>query len=185
LEDHAASLFSSSYYTTQNHNPEDLDLNLHCCKYQISHWVGCLKEQLYILLYYPSIHLHRLWKTTENFSEKYEASVLMNTPQLSVRYIGVQKGELIFPHTLHISTQIKEDKTGRFCSMCRRNEKCIQHLVGKPERKRPCRRPRYRQEDIRIDFRETGWEVVNCILLDQESNLWWDLLNVIMSLWVP
>jgi hypothetical protein len=35
-------------------------------------------------------------------------------------------------------------------------------LVGKLERKRPLRRPRHKWEDgIRMDLRETGWEVWN------------------------
>jgi hypothetical protein len=34
-------------------------------------------------------------------------------------------------------------------------------LVGKPEGKRPLRRPRNRQEDVRMDPRETGWKGVN------------------------
>jgi hypothetical protein len=37
-------------------------------------------------------------------------------------------------------------------------------LVGKPEGKRPLRRPRRRWEDvIRMDLRETGWGVVDWI----------------------
>jgi len=34
-------------------------------------------------------------------------------------------------------------------------------LVGKPEGKRPLRRPRKRREDnIKMDLTETGWEIV-------------------------
>jgi hypothetical protein len=41
-------------------------------------------------------------------------------------------------------------------------------LVGKPERKRPLGRPKLRLEDnIRMDLRETGWEVVDWIHVDQ------------------
>jgi len=40
-----------------------------------------------------------------------------------------------------------------------RNENAYRMLFGKPERKRPLGRPRHRWEnDIRIDFREVGWE---------------------------
>jgi len=43
---------------------------------------------------------------------------------------------------------------------CRRNAYYI--LVGKPEGKRPIGRPRCRLEyNIRMDLRETGWEVVD------------------------
>jgi hypothetical protein len=39
-------------------------------------------------------------------------------------------------------------------------------LVGKPERKRLLGRPRSRREnDIRVDLRETGWEGVEWIHL--------------------
>jgi hypothetical protein len=39
-------------------------------------------------------------------------------------------------------------------------------LVGKPERKRPLRRPRHRWEDnIRMDIREIWFEVVDWIYL--------------------
>jgi len=33
-------------------------------------------------------------------------------------------------------------------------------LVGKPEGKRPLRRPKHKCEDIRKDLSETGWEDV-------------------------
>jgi hypothetical protein len=35
-------------------------------------------------------------------------------------------------------------------------------LVGEPEGKRPCRRTRHRWEDnVRVNFREIGWESVD------------------------
>jgi hypothetical protein len=44
-------------------------------------------------------------------------------------------------------------------------------LVGKPERKRPLRRPRHRWEDgIRMDLREIGWGDVVWILLAQAGS---------------
>ena len=37
-------------------------------------------------------------------------------------------------------------------------ERCIENLVGKPERKRPLGRPRRRWEDnIKKDIQEVGW----------------------------
>jgi hypothetical protein len=37
-------------------------------------------------------------------------------------------------------------------------------LVGKPEGKRPLRRPRHkREDDIRMDLREIGWEGCICL----------------------
>jgi len=44
-------------------------------------------------------------------------------------------------------------------------------LVGKPERKIPLRRPRHRWEDnIRMDVRETGWEVVDWVHLAKDRD---------------
>jgi hypothetical protein len=46
-------------------------------------------------------------------------------------------------------------------------------LVGKPERKRPFRRPRNGREDnIRIDLREIGREVVDWMHLDWDRDQW-------------
>jgi len=44
-------------------------------------------------------------------------------------------------------------------------------LVGKPEGKRPLGRPRRRWEDnIGMDLRETGWEVVEWMHLAQDRD---------------
>jgi hypothetical protein len=41
-------------------------------------------------------------------------------------------------------------------------------LVGKPEGRRPIRRPRHRKVDnITMDIIEIGWGVMNCIYLAQ------------------
>jgi hypothetical protein len=45
-------------------------------------------------------------------------------------------------------------------------------LVGKPEGKRPLGRPRCRWEDIRMDFREVGWEGVVWFYLAQDRDQW-------------
>jgi hypothetical protein len=59
-------------------------------------------------------------------------------------------------------------------------------LVGKPEGKRPLRRPTCRWEDnIRMDLREIGWEGVDWIHLTQDRDKWKALVNTIMNLWVP
>jgi hypothetical protein len=50
---------------------------------------------------------------------------------------------------------------GGLCSTHGRDEKCMQNLIGEPDRKTPRGRPRCRYEDnIRTDFREIGWEGV-------------------------
>jgi hypothetical protein len=55
-------------------------------------------------------------------------------------------------------------------------------LIGKSEGRIPLGRLRRDWTDnIRLDLRETGWERVDWILLDQ----WWAVVNTVMSLWVP
>jgi hypothetical protein len=59
-------------------------------------------------------------------------------------------------------------------------------LVGKPEGKRPLRRPRLRWVDnIRIDLREIGWDGMDWIDLDQDMDQWRALVNTILNLRVP
>jgi hypothetical protein len=56
-------------------------------------------------------------------------------------------------------------------------------LVGRPEGKRPLRRPRCRWEnEIRMDFRETGWEGVEWIQLALDGDRWWSLVDMVMNL---
>jgi hypothetical protein len=58
-------------------------------------------------------------------------------------------------------------------------------LVGKPEGKRPLRRPRCRWEDnIRKDLRETGWGGIDWIALAQDRDQWRGLMSTVMNLWV-
>jgi hypothetical protein len=45
-------------------------------------------------------------------------------------------------------------------------------LVRKLEGKRPLGRPRHRWEDIRMDLRKAGWEVVEWIHLAQDRDQW-------------
>jgi hypothetical protein len=65
-----------------------------------------------------------------------------------------------------------------------RNVKCIQYysiLVGKPEGRRPLRRPRCRWEDnLRVNLREIGWEGVDWMHLDWDH--WWAFANIVMNL---
>jgi len=58
-------------------------------------------------------------------------------------------------------------------------------LVGNPQRKRPLRRPRHSWVDnIRMDLREIGWEVVDWKHVAHDRDQW-TLVNTIMSLRVP
>jgi hypothetical protein len=59
-------------------------------------------------------------------------------------------------------------------------------LVGKPEGKRTIARPRHRWEDnIKMDARETRWNGVAWINLDQNMAQWWALVKMVMNFWVP
>jgi ribosome biogenesis protein Nip4 len=59
-------------------------------------------------------------------------------------------------------------------------------LVRKPVGKRSLRRPRHRKEDnIRMDPREIGWESMDWIHLAQGRDQWWAVVNTVMKLKVP
>jgi hypothetical protein len=59
-------------------------------------------------------------------------------------------------------------------------------LVGKPEGKRPLRRPRRRWvHDIRMDLLEIGWGGVDWIGLAQDRDKWRALVNSVMNLRLP
>jgi hypothetical protein len=59
-------------------------------------------------------------------------------------------------------------------------------LVGKPEGKRPLRRPRRRWIDnIKMDLSEIGFGGVDWIALAQDRYRWRALVNVVMNLRVP
>jgi hypothetical protein len=59
-------------------------------------------------------------------------------------------------------------------------------LVGKPEGKRPLRRPRCRWEDnIKMDLREIGWEGVDWIHLAEDRDHCLAVVNTVMNLRFP
>jgi hypothetical protein len=58
-------------------------------------------------------------------------------------------------------------------------------FIGKPEGKRSLARPRPRQEDIRMDLEETGWEGVDWIYATHDRDQWLDLVSTAMNLRVP
>jgi hypothetical protein len=66
------------------------------------------------------------------------------------------------------------------------NRNAYRILVGKPEGKRPLRRPRRRWVDnIEMDLREIGWEGLDWIDLAQDRGQWRALVNTVMNLRVP
>jgi hypothetical protein len=65
-----------------------------------------------------------------------------------------------------------------------RNEYII--LVGKPVENRRLEKRRHRWEDnIRMDVKEIGWEVVDWIHLAEDRDQWRVVVNTVMNLWVP
>jgi hypothetical protein len=59
-------------------------------------------------------------------------------------------------------------------------------LVGRPEGKRPLRRPRRRWEDnIKMDLKEIGIDGANCIQLAHDSVQWRACVYTVMNLRVP
>jgi hypothetical protein len=59
-------------------------------------------------------------------------------------------------------------------------------LVGKPEGKRPLRRPNHMwMDNIKMDLREIGWDVTDWIHLAQDRDQWRALVNTVMNLLVP
>jgi hypothetical protein len=59
-------------------------------------------------------------------------------------------------------------------------------LVGKPEGKRPLRRPRCSWRDnIKLDLSDIGLSVVDWICLAQDRNRWRALVNAVMIIQVP
>jgi hypothetical protein len=58
--------------------------------------------------------------------------------------------------------------------------------VGKSKGKRPLGRPRRRGVDgAKIDLGEIGWDGMDWIYLDEDTDLWRALVNTVMNLRVP
>ena len=58
--------------------------------------------------------------------------------------------------------------------------------MGKPEGKRPLRRPGCRWEDnIKMDIREVRCRGMDWIDVAQDRDRWWALVNAVMNLWLP
>jgi hypothetical protein len=60
------------------------------------------------------------------------------------------------------------------------------HIFCKPEGKRPLGRPRRRWVDnIKMDLREIGWDVVDWIDMAQDRDQWRAVVNTVLNLRVP
>jgi hypothetical protein len=79
--------------------------------------------------------------------------------------------------------QAEKDEMGLTCSTHGSDEKCVQYFGRKPEGKRPLGRPRRGwMDNIRMDLREIGWEVVDGIHLAQYRDQWLTLVSTVMNL---
>jgi hypothetical protein len=75
---------------------------------------------------------------------------------------------------------------GRACSTNGEKIKTYRVLVGKPEGRRPLRRPRRRWVDnIKMVLREIGWGAIYWADLAQDRDQWRALVNTVMNLRVP
>jgi hypothetical protein len=75
---------------------------------------------------------------------------------------------------------------GWACCAYRWGEGLYRFLVGKPEGRRPLRRPRRRWVDnIRLDLQEMGWGYMGWIGLAQDRDRWWPLASALMNLGIP
>jgi hypothetical protein len=55
--------------------------------------------------------------------------------------------------------------------------------VGKPEGKRPLRRPRRRWvNSIKMDLKKIGWGTMNWIDLSQDRDQWRAIMNTVMNI---
>jgi hypothetical protein len=60
------------------------------------------------------------------------------------------------------------------------------NIFGKPEGNRPLGRPKRRWKDnIKMDVREIGWEVVDWIHMAQDRDQWRAVVNTVMNRQVP
>jgi hypothetical protein len=63
------------------------------------------------------------------------------------------------------------------------NRNAYRILVGIPEGKRPLGRPKRRWVDnIKMDFREIGWDPVDWIDMAQDRDQWRALMNKVLKL---
>ena len=59
-------------------------------------------------------------------------------------------------------------------------------IIGKPEGKKPLGRPRDGWENnVKMGLRELWWEGIDCSHLAVDRDKWQDVVNTVMSIWVP
>jgi hypothetical protein len=73
----------------------------------------------------------------------------------------------------------------RACSTHGEKRNAYRVLVGRPEGKRTLGRPGSREDNIKMDLRETGLGGMDGINLAQDGDQWRALANTVMDLRVP
>jgi len=82
--------------------------------------------------------------------------------------------------------EIEKNEMGWACGAYGSGERGYRVLVGKPEGKRPLRRPRSRWVDnIRMDLQAVGCGYMDRIGLAQDTDRWRTLVSAVMNLRVP
>jgi len=74
---------------------------------------------------------------------------------------------------------------GETCSTHGTDDKCTQYFGWKHDGKRSLERSRCRWEDVSMDFRQIGSEVVGRMHLVQDRDQWRTVVKAIMNLRVP
>jgi hypothetical protein len=77
-------------------------------------------------------------------------------------------------------------EVGGACSIYGESRSVHTILLGKPEGERTLEGPRRTWDDnITMDLKKVGIEVMNWIELVQDRDNWQALVNAVMNLWVP
>jgi transposase len=58
-------------------------------------------------------------------------------------------------------------------------------LVGRPEGRRPLRRPNVDGDNIKVNLQDVGWGGMDWIEFPQDRGRWWALVNAVMNLQFP
>ena len=76
--------------------------------------------------------------------------------------------------------------TDRACSTYGVDERCLRNLVAKDEGNRPLGKPRRRWEDnTKIYIFKSGMGFMDWIDMQQDTERWRALVNMVIKCWVP